>query len=63
MTFAYVGYVWSLLGCALVLIFFGSIGATLYAIGKRRTRRGQDDRIEVVSLEVRRPQQGDDEAK
>ena len=39
MTFAYVGYIWTLLGCSLVALFAFGIGASLYFIGKRTERR------------------------
>lgn len=50
MTFAYVGYVWALLGCSFLMIFVGAVATTLYLIGKRTDRRGPRPVVEVVGL-------------
>lgn len=38
MTFAYVGYIWALLGCGFFVVFGVALGGGLYFVGKRMDR-------------------------
>jgi acyl dehydratase len=52
MTFAYVGYIWALLGCSFLAMFVGVVAFALYQIGKRVDRGAP--RTTVESLPVAR---------
>lgn len=48
-TFGYVGYVWAILGCASIALFLGTIGATLYVLGRRAERRAPRTVVESLT--------------
>jgi hypothetical protein len=48
MTFAYVGYIWSLLGCAAAFVFMVAVAVGLYGYGRRRERGGPRAVVDVL---------------
>ncbi|MDQ3035552.1 MAG: hypothetical protein M3Y87_24310, partial [Myxococcota bacterium] len=55
MTFAYVGYVWALIGCSFLMIFVGSVALTLYLIGRRVDRGAPRTVVESLSRSAPSP--------
>ena len=52
MGFGYIGYIWSILGCLLVLTVFGGAFVLLYGVGKRMERRERTKTV-VEALPLR----------
>lgn len=50
MTFAYVGYIWAILGCSFLAMFVGTVAFVLYLIGKRVDRRAPRTTVESLPL-------------
>ena len=51
MGYGYIGYIWSLFGCCTLLGVFAGSAAFLYAVGRRRERRGENPSVTVVRLD------------
>jgi len=52
-TFAYVGYVWALIGCCSIALFVGVVAAALHLIGRRVDRAAP--RVDVEPIPLRPP--------
>jgi hypothetical protein len=54
-TFSYLGYLWALIGCFLLVFVVGGTGLVLYAIGRRR--EPHEPRVIVESVPIGIPRE------
>jgi hypothetical protein len=61
-TFGYIGYIWTLLGCGLMLFVFGGAAMILYGVARRDRERRPQPKIEVETLKAEAPKNPPDAA-